>query len=339
MAVPSSGELELTGDIHNEVNGSPTGTNVSLRALSAAIGGTSPDAMSEFYGYASATAPVVSTSSSSGITNVAMNARGNVSSDGGATITERGVYFGTSTNRASNPKYSTTGTTGSFSIPRSGLSENTTYYVWAYATNSVGTTYGSMVTSTTYPNLTYTWNTPPGNYVYGMSTGWRMDYPQNDGITVRTWGSCVFYHPYLGAITQSSYDAGYHDYSSYTNSSWQYASWSGGVRGDYRTRVRSDFNFTGIGYTTDSADGYQGSNQDGAIYWFKGGSPDNFNPGNGFAQTTSHSTWYINHTTGGAYSVSNDPGGQNTMQFWVYTPNITPVSRMHNGYGYMDIYK
>ena len=53
MAVPGSGQLRLRADIAQEVDGSATGTNVSLRTLSDSAGKAIPDAMSEFYGYSS----------------------------------------------------------------------------------------------------------------------------------------------------------------------------------------------------------------------------------------------------------------------------------------------
>ena len=70
---------------------------------------------------------------------------GEVTSDGGDAVTERGIYFGTSPNPV------TTGTklvassagTGSFTCTMTGLVEETTYYVCAYASNGQGTSYGS----------------------------------------------------------------------------------------------------------------------------------------------------------------------------------------------------
>jgi len=50
MALPSSGQISI-GDIRTEI-GSSSG---SLRTLSAAAGKSTPDAMSEFYGYSSVT--------------------------------------------------------------------------------------------------------------------------------------------------------------------------------------------------------------------------------------------------------------------------------------------
>lgn len=154
MAVPSSGQLRLNGDINLEINGTGTGTNVSLNTLSSQAGFTAPNGMEEFYGYSSAVAPSVQTNSSISVGTSSMTIRGNVSSDGGGAITERGFYFGTSTNATSNTKYTVSGTTGAFSRSMTGLSSGTTYRVFAYATNSAGTTIASMVTtSTTQPSI------------------------------------------------------------------------------------------------------------------------------------------------------------------------------------------
>lgn len=93
------------------------------------------------------TSPTVTTSS---VTNIATNSglgNGNVTDDGGATITERGICWNTSPNpTTANSKSIATGTTGAFSADIHSLTTGTTYYVRAYATNSVGTSYGSEVT-------------------------------------------------------------------------------------------------------------------------------------------------------------------------------------------------
>lgn len=67
---------------------------------------------------------------------------GQVVSDGGATVTARGVCWSTSQNPtiATNKTVNGTGT-GFFSSPFDGLTVNTTYYIRAYATNSAGTGY------------------------------------------------------------------------------------------------------------------------------------------------------------------------------------------------------
>jgi phosphodiesterase/alkaline phosphatase D-like protein len=79
---------------------------------------------------------------------------GNVTADGGASVTERGVVYSstdsTPTIGEAGVTKDTNGTgTGSFSESISGLSASTLYYVRAYATNSAGTGYGDVVSFTT----------------------------------------------------------------------------------------------------------------------------------------------------------------------------------------------
>ncbi len=96
--------------------------------------------------------PVVSTTSISGITESSAASGGEVTSDGGATVTVSGVCWSTLENPslASNDGFTTDGTgTGTFTSAISGLDCNTTYFVRAYATNSAGTEYGNQVEFTT----------------------------------------------------------------------------------------------------------------------------------------------------------------------------------------------
>lgn len=99
----------------------------------------------------SQTKPTVTTSTPSNVTTNSATCGGNVTSDGGATVTARGVCWSTSSNPSVNGNHlqASTGGTGSFTCIITGLSENTTYYVKAYATNSQGTAYGNLVPFTT----------------------------------------------------------------------------------------------------------------------------------------------------------------------------------------------
>lgn len=79
---------------------------------------------------------------------------GTITSDGGGTILEKGIVYGISANPTiSNNKVVSSGT-NSYSIDLSGLSDNTTYYIRAFATNSKGTNYGDQQVLTTLKNLT-----------------------------------------------------------------------------------------------------------------------------------------------------------------------------------------
>jgi uncharacterized protein (TIGR02145 family) len=96
--------------------------------------------------------PSVSTSAVSGITATSATTGGNVSQDGGASITARGVAYGTSATPTTSGTITTDGTgTGVFTSTLTGLMPSTTYFVRAYATNSNGTAYGNEVSFTTAP--------------------------------------------------------------------------------------------------------------------------------------------------------------------------------------------
>ncbi|MEK7719983.1 MAG: fibrobacter succinogenes major paralogous domain-containing protein [Bacteroidota bacterium] len=98
--------------------------------------------------------PTVSTAVISAVTPTSAVSGGDVTSDGGATVTERGVCWNTTTSPTIANNKSSDGTgTGVFTSNLSNLSPGITYYVKAYATNSKGTGYGSEFTFTTEANL------------------------------------------------------------------------------------------------------------------------------------------------------------------------------------------
>jgi len=91
--------------------------------------------------------PTLTTADISAITSFTATGGGNVTKDGGAGITARGVCFGTKASPTVADSKTTDGnTTGAFTSSLKGLTHNTTYYVRAYATNSAGTGYGPEVT-------------------------------------------------------------------------------------------------------------------------------------------------------------------------------------------------
>ncbi len=94
--------------------------------------------------------PTVTTGSVSDVTATSVTCSGEVTVDGGASVTARGVCWSTSQNPTVSGSHTTDGSsTGSFNSSIIGLTANTTYYVRAYATNSVGTAYGETVIFTT----------------------------------------------------------------------------------------------------------------------------------------------------------------------------------------------
>ncbi len=97
-------------------------------------------------------APTVTTDAISNIDKNTATSVGEVKTDGGATVTARGICWSTSHNPTISDSFTTDGKgTGSFTSEMTGLTANTTYYVRAYATNSADTAYGEEVSFTTLP--------------------------------------------------------------------------------------------------------------------------------------------------------------------------------------------
>lgn len=96
--------------------------------------------------------PSLTTEIVSSVSFTSCSSGGNITSDGGAPVTVRGVCWSTSENPTTSGNKTENGTgTGVFEISISGLTAGTTYYFRAYATNSAGTQYGNQVSLTTYP--------------------------------------------------------------------------------------------------------------------------------------------------------------------------------------------
>lgn len=95
-------------------------------------------------------APTVSSTAASAITSNTATLGGNVTADGGASVTERGIVWSTTTNpTTANNKVIMGSGTGTFNGNVSALPFSTTIYFKAYAINSQGTSYGSQLSFTT----------------------------------------------------------------------------------------------------------------------------------------------------------------------------------------------
>ncbi len=99
-------------------------------------------------------APDISTSTATAITKTSTVIGGNITSDNGNAVTERGVIYSSTDSTPeigeSGVIKDTNGTgTGVFSETISSLTEETTYYYRAYAINSSGTSYGEIKSFTT----------------------------------------------------------------------------------------------------------------------------------------------------------------------------------------------
>jgi len=134
-----------------------------------------------------ATAPKVKTMAVSELKTTSVTSGGNVISDGGEAVTIRGVCWSTAINPTTADPQTNDGTgTGTFTSSITGLTANTTYHVRAYATNSVGTSYGDDVVFTTAENpvISGRVSMPDGTGVSGVGLSFS-----NGGGTATSDGS------------------------------------------------------------------------------------------------------------------------------------------------------
>ena len=121
-----------------------------------------------YYGSSTATValttaniPSITSTIASALTQTTATTGGNVTTNGGSTLLEKGICWSTSANPTilDTKVVNGTTTTGSYTAAIAGLVASTTYYIRAYATNSVGTAYGTQVSFTTLitpPTISYT---------------------------------------------------------------------------------------------------------------------------------------------------------------------------------------
>jgi len=136
---------------------------------------TYPYKFSDWYGYDKDCTPVstpsITTDNATQISSSGMRLNGNMSSNGGATVTAKGFVY--SSGLLTNPILGGMGvtnvtvlnpnTTGAYGASIGSLSASTTYYIKAYATNSQGTSYGSVRSAQTTTNYTTRYIAGPFN--------------------------------------------------------------------------------------------------------------------------------------------------------------------------------
>jgi uncharacterized protein (TIGR02145 family) len=171
----------------------------------------------------------VTTNAITSITDITSTSGGNVTSDGGSAVTSRGVCWSTSSSPTIlNSKTTNSSGTGMFTSALTGLNAETTYYVRAYATNSVGTGYGEELSFTsleisniittigaqiwTTRNLditTYRDTTPIPQFI-GTNAEWaalkvgRWCYPEGNSANDATYGKLYNWYAVAGILEEES---------------------------------------------------------------------------------------------------------------------------------------
>jgi hypothetical protein len=124
------------------------------------------------------TPPTVVTGRAIGATTTTVGLNGNVTSDGGSVVTDRGFVWNINGNPTLADSSFSDGTgTGTYSEVITGLTPGTPYFYRAYATNAAGTSYGTQATFTTVAEAvpSYFWIAPNGSDTTGdgeFNTPW-----------------------------------------------------------------------------------------------------------------------------------------------------------------------
>ena len=138
-----------TGTYTHPITGLTAGTTYHVRAYATNAVGTGYGTDLTFITNAPI-APTVTTNTITGISPIFATGGGNVTDSGGVLVTARGVCWNTTgTPTTANSKTIDGVGAGTFVSSLTGLTPSTTYYVRAYATNSINTSYGNQVTFTT----------------------------------------------------------------------------------------------------------------------------------------------------------------------------------------------
>jgi formylglycine-generating enzyme required for sulfatase activity len=135
--------------------------------------------------------PTLTTNSITSISASDAISGGVISSDGGASITAKGICWSTTSNPTISGDKTNDGTGSvSFTSQLSGLLEGTKYYVRAYATNSKGTSYGNELnfTTTEINKPTLTTNTITNISESGAVSGGVIS--SNGGAPITVKGIC-----------------------------------------------------------------------------------------------------------------------------------------------------
>ena len=214
--------------------------------------------------------PTISTKNANRITMTTVISGGNITSDGGSFVTNRGICWGTSSNPTVSGSHTSDGNnSGNFTSFITGLTAGTTYYVRAYATNSAGTTYGNEITFTTPTSvptgaLTGVFSVSSTKYVY-FSTG-NLQYTTTgthattDGTATGTWRFAPNQYDYIGSANNniSSSYTGWIDLFGWGTSGWN--------NGNYFYQPYNSSSSTSSPYT--SAKGYGYGPTDGSSYQY-----------------------------------------------------------------------
>lgn len=135
-------------------------------------------------------APVVETKPISDVSDNKATCGGNVTSDGRSFVTARGVCWSKSEYPTIDDDHTTNGTgLGEFKSQLTNLEAGATYFVRAYATNRMGTSYGQQVSTATATGLPQV-TTDEVTNIFATSATCGGDVAANSGYSITARGIC-----------------------------------------------------------------------------------------------------------------------------------------------------
>jgi hypothetical protein len=138
-------DASTAGPFVSSITGLTPGTPYYVRAYATNVAGTSYG-NEETFTTTSPTAPIITTEPITAETEVSGTSGGTIISDGGDPITVSGICWSELQNPTTADPHTTDGTSsGTFLSEATGLTTGTTYYIRAYATNSINTSYGNEI--------------------------------------------------------------------------------------------------------------------------------------------------------------------------------------------------
>lgn len=194
VTVTSHGSGAMLANVEKTFNisGLSAGTAYDLYFVSEDPSPAFSDVLRVQFSSAAYTAPIVSsTTAASSITGNTASSGGDISNDGGQPVTERGVCWNTSVNPTIANSHTSDGSgAGSFTGSLTGLTHTTTYYVRAYATNNIGTSYGPQISFTTLSQSVPTLTTAAASSITQTDATSGGNVTNDGGLAVTERGVC-----------------------------------------------------------------------------------------------------------------------------------------------------
>ncbi|MDR0507363.1 MAG: carboxypeptidase regulatory-like domain-containing protein [Dysgonamonadaceae bacterium] len=149
----SLGGTSVPKSFTSDITGLNPSTTYYVRAYATNAVGTSYSDVVTFTMLAPPTMPTVQTLNVSNIKDNSLNATGNLTVLGDGLVTAHGFCYSSSNSEPTTDdnkiSKGQTSQTGQFTVTIPGLQASTRYYLRAYATNSMGTAYGTVIEATT----------------------------------------------------------------------------------------------------------------------------------------------------------------------------------------------